>query len=126
VVLLQDVQSPFIVDQPLPQCLLVVGIHANLVVADRPLATQPEPDADVIGEADLLALRAGDQLVALGVVDTKVMVADGIPSPLFKAVTRSHYSVLQTLFAPGTRSVPCFAAVVPTRCATSCGRSGRS
>ena len=48
----------------------VPGVDLNVVVALRAVSVQPEPHADVVGEADSLALRAGDEFVALGIVDT--------------------------------------------------------
>jgi hypothetical protein len=58
-----------VVDQLLPQ-LLVLGADLNVAVALRPLPAQPKPHADVVREADFLALGADDEFVALGIVDT--------------------------------------------------------
>jgi hypothetical protein len=64
---LECLQTPFMVGHLLPQGLFVLGVDLDVVLG--PLTSQPEPHADVVGEIDLLTLRARDELIALGVVD---------------------------------------------------------
>ena len=83
VVVLEGVQALVVVDELIAHIVgLGLGLDLDVVVALGPLAAQPEPHADVVGEADLVALCAGAQLEPFGVADMEGDRRDSHRAPL--------------------------------------------
>src|SRR5206468_946108 len=68
---LEREQPGLVVGELRPERLLVPRLDLDVAVALRPLRAQPEPDADVVGQVDLLTRGPRGEVEALGLLDAE-------------------------------------------------------